>query len=97
MFHFASKGDYYLSAAFIQERPLIEHVYMHSTRTFVVPQHRLQSLLIFVIKITGLPCLGAKVDYLHVQIVHEKNKFCTCVQSHLQSVCLQNRKLGLLY
>ena len=26
MFHFASKGGYYLSAAFIQERPLIEHI-----------------------------------------------------------------------
>ncbi len=31
MFHFASKGGYYLSAAFIQERPLIEHIrYMHA-------------------------------------------------------------------
>ena len=26
MFYFASKGGYYLSAAFIQERPLIEHI-----------------------------------------------------------------------
>ncbi len=26
MFHFASKGGYYLSVAFIQERPLIEHI-----------------------------------------------------------------------
>ena len=26
MFHFASKEGYYLSAAFIQERPLIEHI-----------------------------------------------------------------------
>ncbi len=26
MCHFASKGGYYLSAAFIQERPLIEHI-----------------------------------------------------------------------
>ena len=30
MFYFASKGGYYLSAAFIQERPLIEHIrYVH--------------------------------------------------------------------
>ena len=36
MFHFASKGGYYLRAAFIQERPLIEHytVYM-GTRIYV--------------------------------------------------------------
>ncbi len=26
MFHFASKGGYYLSAAFIQARPLIKHI-----------------------------------------------------------------------
>ncbi len=26
MFYFASKGGYYLSAAFIQERPLIKHI-----------------------------------------------------------------------
>ena len=26
MFHFAGKGGYYLSAAFIQERPLIKHI-----------------------------------------------------------------------
>ena len=26
MFHFASKGGYYLSVAFIQDRPLIEHI-----------------------------------------------------------------------
>ena len=27
MFHFSSKGGYYLSAAFIQARPLIEHMH----------------------------------------------------------------------
>ncbi len=39
MFHFASKGGYYLSAAFIQERPLIEHNY-----TLFITRYKLQSL-----------------------------------------------------
>ena len=37
MFHFASKGGYYLSAAFIQERPLIEHIrYIYSPSVVIV-------------------------------------------------------------
>ncbi|XP_064406493.1 uncharacterized protein LOC135351436 [Halichondria panicea] len=64
--HFASKGGYYLSAAFIQERPLIEHIryiYGHHTKmSSRVLLHQYTKLQPVSFRVTLLRCVCSESD-----------------------------------
>ena len=80
MFHFASKGGYYLSAAFIQERPLIEHIrYMHLvliTGHMVVKMRNTKlAHIIPTLLLTHYTCSTCNKEYVTAYTTRRKTPF----------------------